>query len=158
MTKSTYRPKAWFLRRMCCRKRLKNLSSVIRRICSRQERIRLYFLSCVCVCVCARARVSAREYLYKLNFVAVVRKRTIPTERPPLVGGVSVKLCGQRVLGGQGNEFPRLSTWFTRPGPLLFYSCSSSVVLTRLSRPCSRPITSQKIWQDRELNPGLLDL
>jgi hypothetical protein len=30
----------------------------------------------------------------KLNSVAVVRKRTIPTERPPLVGEVSAKLCG----------------------------------------------------------------
>jgi hypothetical protein len=30
----------------------------------------------------------------KLNSVAVVRKRTIPTERPPLVGKVSANLCG----------------------------------------------------------------
>jgi hypothetical protein len=30
----------------------------------------------------------------KLNSVAVVRKRTIPTERPPLVGEVSANLCG----------------------------------------------------------------
>jgi hypothetical protein len=30
----------------------------------------------------------------KLNSVAVVRKRTIPSERPPLVGEVSVNLCG----------------------------------------------------------------
>jgi hypothetical protein len=29
-----------------------------------------------------------------LNSVASVRKRTIPTERPPLVGEVSVNLCG----------------------------------------------------------------
>jgi hypothetical protein len=29
----------------------------------------------------------------KLNSVAVVRKRTIPTERPPLVGEVSANLC-----------------------------------------------------------------
>jgi hypothetical protein len=28
------------------------------------------------------------------NSVAVVRKRTIPTERPPLVREVSAKLCG----------------------------------------------------------------
>jgi hypothetical protein len=32
----------------------------------------------------------------KLNSVAVVRKRTIPTERPPLVGEVSANLCGYR--------------------------------------------------------------
>jgi hypothetical protein len=30
----------------------------------------------------------------KLNSVAVVRKRTIPTEQPPLVGEVSANLCG----------------------------------------------------------------
>jgi hypothetical protein len=41
------------------------------------------------------------------NSVAVVRKRTIPTERPPLVGEVSANLCGQRVLRGERNEFPR---------------------------------------------------
>jgi hypothetical protein len=32
--------------------------------------------------------------LIKLNSVAWVRERTIPTERPPLVGGVSVNFCG----------------------------------------------------------------
>jgi hypothetical protein len=31
--------------------------------------------------------------LKKLNSVAVVCKRTIPTERPPLVGEVSANLC-----------------------------------------------------------------
>jgi hypothetical protein len=30
----------------------------------------------------------------KLNSVALVRERTIPTERPPLVGEVSANLCG----------------------------------------------------------------
>jgi hypothetical protein len=30
----------------------------------------------------------------KLNSVAVVRKRTIPIERPSLVGEVSANLCG----------------------------------------------------------------
>jgi hypothetical protein len=30
----------------------------------------------------------------KLNYVALVRERTIPTERPPLVGEVSANLCG----------------------------------------------------------------
>jgi hypothetical protein len=30
----------------------------------------------------------------KLNSVALVRKRTIPTERPLLVGEVSANLCG----------------------------------------------------------------
>jgi hypothetical protein len=43
----------------------------------------------------------------KTNSVAVVRKRTIPTERPPLVGEVSANLCRYKVLRGQRNEFPR---------------------------------------------------
>jgi hypothetical protein len=49
----------------------------------------------------------SRPKLKKLNSVAVVRKRTIPTERPQLVGEVSANLYGQRVLRGQRNEFPR---------------------------------------------------
>jgi hypothetical protein len=32
----------------------------------------------------------------KKNSVALVRKRTIPTERPPLVGEISANLCGYR--------------------------------------------------------------
>jgi hypothetical protein len=30
----------------------------------------------------------------KLNSVALVPKRTIPTEQPPLIGEVSANLCG----------------------------------------------------------------
>jgi hypothetical protein len=35
---------------------------------------------------------------------------------------------------------------FSIPEPLLFLSSSSSVVLTRLCVPRSRPTTSQKMW------------
>jgi hypothetical protein len=35
------------------------------------------------------------------------RKRTVPTERPPLVGEVSANFSGQRVSRGQRNESPR---------------------------------------------------
>jgi hypothetical protein len=41
-----------------------------------------------------------------LNSMALVRKRTIPTERPPLVGEVSANFCGQWVSGGQRNGSP----------------------------------------------------
>jgi hypothetical protein len=34
------------------------------------------------------------KIMKKLHSVAVVRKRTIQTERPPLVGEVSANLCG----------------------------------------------------------------
>jgi hypothetical protein len=43
----------------------------------------------------------------------------------------------------------------SRPELLLFLSSSSSIVLTRLSGHHSRPTTSQKIWQCRELNLDL---
>jgi hypothetical protein len=33
---------------------------------------------------------------YVTNYVALVRERTIPTERPPLVGEVSASFCGYR--------------------------------------------------------------
>jgi hypothetical protein len=64
----------------------------------------------------------------KLNSVALVRKRSIPTKRPPL----SAKLVPTSQL--------------SRPEPLLFLPSCSSVVLTRLSEPRSRPTTTQKIW------------
>jgi hypothetical protein len=78
----------------------------------------------------------------KTNSVALVRVRTIPTERPPLVGEVSANFCGWRVLRGQHNGSLR----FSRSQPLLFLSSSSSIVLTRLGGRRSRPTTSQKIW------------
>jgi hypothetical protein len=53
------------------------------------------------------ARLQILEWSLKLNSVAVVRKRTIPTERPPLVGEVSANFFGYRVMRGQQNEFPR---------------------------------------------------
>jgi hypothetical protein len=47
--------------------------------------------------------------------MAVVRKRTIPTERPPLVREVSANLCGLRVLRGQRKEFswPLISVFYS---------------------------------------------
>jgi hypothetical protein len=48
--------------------------------------------------------------------VALVSKRTIPTERPPLVGEVSANFYGWSVSSGQRNGFPRplLSDVYTR--------------------------------------------
>jgi len=39
--------------------------------------------------------------------VALVRERTIPTERPPPVGEVSANFAGRGVSCGQRNESPR---------------------------------------------------
>jgi hypothetical protein len=82
----------------------------------------------------------------KTNSVSRVRERTITTERPPLVGEVSVNICGQTVPRGQRDGSLRPYSQFPTPEPLLFLPSSSSIVLTRLSGPRSRPTTSQKIW------------
>jgi hypothetical protein len=88
----------------------------------------------------------------KLNFVAWVRERTIPTERPPLVGEVSYNFCGWRVPHGQRDGSLLPYSRISRPEPLLFLPSSSSVVLTRLSGPLSRSTTSQKVLYRRESN------
>ena len=38
--------------------------------------------------------MTTQIQLIKKNSVALVRERTIPTERPPPVGEVSANLCG----------------------------------------------------------------
>jgi hypothetical protein len=82
----------------------------------------------------------------KLNSVALVLERTVLSEPLPLVGVVSANFCRYRVLCGQRDESPRPYSQISRPKPLPLLSSSSSVVLTRLSGPCSIPTTSQKIW------------
>jgi hypothetical protein len=47
---------------------------------------------------------------------------------------------------------------FLDPEPLRFNSCSSSVIITRLSGHRSRTTASQKIWKHWESNTGSLDL
>jgi hypothetical protein len=56
----------------------------------------------------------------KLNSVALVRERTIPTERPPPVGEVSAKFAGRGVSRGQRNGSPRPLSLFSRPGAATF--------------------------------------
>jgi hypothetical protein len=50
-----------------------------------------------------------------------VHERTIPTERPPLVGEVIANFCGQRVPCGQRDRSLRPYSRFSRQEPLLFY-------------------------------------
>jgi hypothetical protein len=85
--------------------------------------------------------------------MARVRQTTIPTEWPQIVGEVSAKFCRLRVPHDQHDKSPWPLFRFSRPEPLLFFPSNSSVVLTRLSGPRSRPTTSQKIWWRRESNP-----
>ena len=90
------------------------------------------------------------------NSVALVRERTIPTERPPPVSEVSANFCGQRGVTWSAKRISTVvSLCFLDRSRYFFYSSSSSVDLTRLS---SRPTTTQKIWQRRESNPKPLYL
>jgi hypothetical protein len=79
------------------------------------------------------------------------------TDRAALdVGEVSANFCGYRVPSGQRDGSLRQYSRLSRPEPLLFVSSSSSIVLTRLCEPRSRPTISQKIWWRQELDPGSL--
>jgi hypothetical protein len=55
------------------------------------------------------------------NSVALFRERTIPTERPPLVGEVSANFCRYRVLLGQYNGSLRPYSRFSIPEILIIY-------------------------------------
>jgi hypothetical protein len=54
--------------------------------------------------------------------------------------------AGRGVSRSQRGRSPRPYSRISRPEQLLFLSSSSSVILTRLSGPCSRPTASHKIW------------
>jgi hypothetical protein len=51
----------------------------------------------------------------KTNSVALVRERTIPIERPPLLGDVSTNFCGLKVSRGHCNGSLRPYSRFSRP-------------------------------------------
>jgi hypothetical protein len=82
-----------------------------------------------------------------------VRERTTPTERPPLVGEVIANFCGKRVPRGQRDGSLRPYSRLSRQEPLPFHSSSSSVVLTRLSGPRSRPTIVFLVAPVIELGP-----
>ena len=64
----------------------------------------------------------------KLNSVALVRERTIPTERPPPVGEVSANFCGYRGVTWLAQRVPTaVKSLFSEPGAATFYSSSSSI-------------------------------
>jgi hypothetical protein len=88
---------------------------------------------------CLFRLIRANETDYKKNSMASVHKRTIPTERPPLVSEVSANFL--RVTRGQRDESLRPYSRISRPEPLLLLPSSSSVALTRLSGPRSRRTT-----------------
>jgi hypothetical protein len=97
-----------------------------------------------------KAEENSVSYIY-IKRVALVRERTMPTERPPLVGEVvptlrieGVAWSAQRIPTVVNLDFLDRSRY--------------SVVLTRLSGPRSRSAASQKIWKRLESNTWPLDL
>jgi hypothetical protein len=90
--------------------------------------------------------VEHRIWIEKVNSVAWVRERTIPTELPTLIGEISANFCGYRVPRCRRDGSLRTYSRISRLEPLLFLPSSCSIVLTRLSEPRSRPTTCQKIW------------
>jgi hypothetical protein len=64
---------------------------------------------------------SVHKTKQKKNSMVWVRERTIPTERPPLVGEVTASFCGWRVPRGQRDGSLRPYSRFSRQEPLLFY-------------------------------------
>jgi hypothetical protein len=88
----------------------------------------------------------------KKSFSAIIHgfnqtiERTIPNEQPLLADEVSDNFLRIEGVAWSALRIPTAVFSVFRPKPLLFLPSSSLVVLTRLSRPRSRPPTSQKIW------------
>jgi hypothetical protein len=67
--------------------------------------------------------------------------------KPPLAGEVSANFLADRGVAWSAQQIPTaVNLDFLDPEPLLFHPSSSSVNLTKLSGPRSRPTTYQKIW------------
>jgi hypothetical protein len=70
---------------------------------------------------CRSRTNSVQPHKKKLNSMVWVRERTIPIERPPLVGEVTANSCGKREPRGQRDGSLRPYSRFSRDEPLLFY-------------------------------------
>jgi hypothetical protein len=79
--------------------------------------------------------------------MALLGKRTIPTERPPLVGEVSANFFRIEGVEWSMQRIPTaVNLRFLDPEALLFHSRSPSVILTRLCGPRYKTTTFQKKW------------
>jgi hypothetical protein len=88
---------------------------------------------------CRFARLKGKNK----NSVTWVRYRTIPTERPPLVGEITTNFLRIEGTAWSAWRIPTtvISVFYTWAAN--FLPSSSSIVLTRLSGPRSRPTSSQ---------------
>jgi hypothetical protein len=89
-------------------------------------------------------RIYKRLKVIQTNSVALASELYRPSDRrlpAKLVPTFAVRGCH---VVGVTDPYGRVLG--SRPEPLLFLPSSSSIVLTKLSGPRSRPTTSQKIW------------
>jgi hypothetical protein len=77
----------------------------------------------------------------KTNSMVWVRERTIPTERPPLVGEVIANLYGWRMPRGQRDGSLRPYSGFSRQEPLLFYQVAPHLYSRGWVDPVPDPTT-----------------
>jgi hypothetical protein len=96
---------------------------------------------------CAARRLASHSlHSSKTNVVALDREPITPAERPPLVGRVSANFCGEGCSVVSATDPHGGNLGFSRPEPLILLPSSSSIVLTRLSGPRSRPTAPEKMW------------
>jgi hypothetical protein len=82
----------------------------------------------------------------KKNYLALVCERTIPTEQRRLLAKLVPAFADRRYCVVSATDpSGRILSFLDRP--LLVLPSSSSIVLTRLSGPRSRPTASQEIWK-----------
>ena len=88
--------------------------------------------------------------------MSLVRERTIPTERPPPVGEVSVNFCGYRGVTWLAQRVPTAVNlcFFLTWSRYFFIQVAPQFDLTSLSGPRSRPTTTQKNLVATEIEPG----
>jgi hypothetical protein len=85
--------------------------------------------------------------------MAWVRERTIPTERPPLVGEVIANFWVLRVSRGQRDGSLRPYSRFSRQDPLLFYQVAPHLYSRGWVDSVREPLLF--FWYCRESNPSL---
>jgi hypothetical protein len=82
----------------------------------------------------------------KQNKRLLARKRTIPTQRPLQPATLVPTFAGRSCCVVSATDPYGRSCGVSRPESLLLLSIRTSIILSRLSGPRSRPTTSQKIW------------
>jgi hypothetical protein len=85
--------------------------------------------------------------LWKQTLWLLVPKQAILTERPPLVSELSANFSEQGDVMWSAQQAQTAVN-------IGFMDRDSSLILMRLSRPCSRSTTYQKIWVAPRIEPG----